>query len=50
MVTGPFWREICLFFVFVGLYVAPIQYRTYGDFPGLLVEEDLRNIVSDSTV
>jgi hypothetical protein len=29
---------VCL----IGFYVIPTQYRTYGDVPALLVEEDLR--------
>jgi hypothetical protein len=26
----------------IGFYVTPKQYRSFGDFPALLVEEDLR--------
>jgi hypothetical protein len=29
-------------FVLFGFYVTPTQYNSFGDFPALLVEEDLR--------
>jgi hypothetical protein len=28
-------------FCLIGFYVTPTQYRSFGDFPALLVEEDL---------
>ena len=31
------------YFVLVEFYVTPTLYRLYGDFPALLMEEDLRS-------
>jgi hypothetical protein len=37
----PFFRGFGLSF-FIGFYVASTKYRPYGDFPALMVEENLR--------
>jgi hypothetical protein len=34
---------VVIIIIMVGLYVAPTQYRSYGDFPASLVQEDLRS-------
>jgi hypothetical protein len=33
---------IIIFYFLVGIYIAPTQYKSYGDIPNLPVEEDFR--------